>query len=242
LNDAQIAALRKIYAGVRNPRTGELVAPGIEPGGEAEQQPDGFTLWISGPVPSRSGDFLLSSNFFRYMMFADPTYDMLARLNFDADVAATDAKLADILGGFKRRGGKLIHWHGWSDAVIPPRFSVAYHDRVQGKMGDASTFYRLFMVPGMCHCEGGRGPNVLPTLSAIAAWVENGKPPDRLTATKFVDDDRSKPVERTRPLCPYPQLSQWDGKGDRSRAGSYRCVSGGARAGGPSEPRSDRRP
>jgi len=232
LTSAQVEALRRIYAGPRNPRTGEPVAPGLEPGGEAEEQPDGFALWISGPAPNGapSGDFLLSSNFFRYMVFDDPAYD-IAQLNFDGDVAMTDAKVGAILDpdspdlrAFARRGGKLIHHHGWSDDVVPPRMSIDYFERVHARMGDTSAFYRLFMAPGMAHCQEGRGPNVLPALEAVRAWVERGTPPERLVATKTVDNSPSKPIERTRPLCPYPERAEWDGRGDRTRAESYRCT------------------
>jgi tannase/feruloyl esterase len=181
------------------------------------------------------------------MVFDDPSYD-IGRLNFDTDVTTTDGKVGAILNPdnpdlseFKRRGGKLLHYHGWSDPVVPPRLSIAYYERVQAKMGDPSDFYRLFMAPGMNHCDSGRGPNVLPTLGAISAWVESGTPPDRLIAAKFVDnecgarrkrcdDSPSKSIERTRPLCPYPQRANWDGKGDRKSAESYRCAPGASRA------------
>jgi feruloyl esterase len=75
----------------------------------------------------------------------------------------------------------------------------------------------------MLHCQLGRGPNVLATQSAIVAWVENGTPPDRVVATKYVDDSPAKAVVRTRPLCPYPQKAEWNGQGDRTRAESYAC-------------------
>jgi hypothetical protein len=236
LTGPEIDALRKIYAGPHNPRTGDLVAPGFEPGGEAEPAgpgPDGWAFWIAGSAPGaagRSGDFQLSSNFFRYMVRGDPSYD-LAGLDFDEDVATTDAKLAAILNpdnpdlaGFAKRGGKLLHYQGWSDAVISPRSSIAYFDRVNAAMGDTRSFYRLFMAPGMCHCEGGRGPNVLPTLATISAWVEHGKAPDQLVATKFVDDSPTKAVDRTQPICPYPQRASWNGRGDPKQADSYRCA------------------
>jgi hypothetical protein len=59
-----------------------------------------------------------------------------------------------------------------------------------------SGFYRLLMAPGLLHCGGGRGPNVLATRAAITAWVEKGTPPDRLIATKFVDDTPARPSAR----------------------------------------------
>jgi hypothetical protein len=236
LTDAQIAALRKIYRGPRNPRTGEVIEPGFEPGAEAEPvgpEPDGWSFWIAGGAPGaagNTGEYRLSHTFFASMVFGDPGYD-LGRLDFDRDVATTDAALAPTLNpdvpdlaAFAKRGGKLIHYHGWQDPVLAPRGSVAFHARVEAKMGDPGAFYRLFMAPGMLHCEGGRGPNVLETRAAITAWVEHGIAPDRVLATKYVDDDPGKAVVRTRPLCPYPQRAEWDGHGDRKRAESYMCA------------------
>lgn len=235
LTDAQVTALKKIYAGPRNPRTGERIEPGFEPGAEAEPhgpEPDGWSFWLTGAAPGEAGNtgqFRLSKAFFAYMVYDDPGYD-LRRLDFDGAVTTTDARVAAILNAtnpdlsaFQRRGGKLIHYHGWNDGVLPARDSVGYYERVEAKIGNPRSFYRLFMAPGMLHCQLGRGPNVLATQSAIVAWVENGTPPDRVLATKYVDDSPAKAVVRTRPLCPYPQKAEWSGQGDRTRAESYAC-------------------
>jgi hypothetical protein len=146
-------------------------------------------------------------------------------------VATTDAKLAGILnsydadlGAFRKRGGKLIQYHGWGDPAVPLRDSIAYYQSVQAKMGDTRAFYRLFMAPGMLHCGGGAGPSVLTPLPAIVDWVESGKAPDQMLATKMAGEGASAHVVRTRPLCPYPLLAHWDGKGDRARAESYACA------------------
>ncbi len=236
LTAAQLTALRKIYAGASDPRTGASIEPGFEPGGEGEPRwtyPDGWAAWIIGSAPGAaggSGQYRLAAAFFASMVFEKPDYD-LRRLDLSRDVVTTDAKLASILnpdnpdlGAFARRGGKLLHYHGWLDQVLPPRDSVEYHDRVQARMGDASAFYRLFMAPGMLHCYAGRGPDMLETREAITAWVERGTPPDRVLATKHQDDSPVHPVEQSRPLCPYPERARWDGQGDRRRADSYRCA------------------
>jgi Tannase and feruloyl esterase len=230
LTDPQLTALRKIYSGAKNPRTGAPIEPGFEPGAEAEQ--GSWADWIVGPAPAaanRAVQVLFSESFFRFMVFGDPKYD-LARLDFDRDVSTAEAKVASIidsinpdLGAFEKHGGKLIQFHGWADPVIPPRDSIAYHDAVQAKMGDTSSFYRLFLAPGMLHCDGGPGPNMLATREAITAWVERGTAPDRLMATKRPGDDPSKPAVSTRPLCPHPQVARWDGKTDRNRAEGYTC-------------------
>jgi feruloyl esterase len=90
-------------------------------------------------------------------------------------------------------------------------------------MGDTRGFYRLFMAPGMMHCRYGPGPNVLATLPAIRAWVEDGKAPDRILATKYQDDAIGGSVVRTRPLCPWPKRALWDRKGNKTKHESFRC-------------------
>jgi len=230
LSAAQLAALRKVYAGSRNPRTGAKILSGFTPGGEAEA--NGWGRWIAGPDGDIKKSLLygFAGNFFGYIVYADATYD-LKRFNFDSDLKMTDEKFAAIfssysadLSAFKARGGKLIQYHGWSDPAIPALDSIDYYRSVQAKMGPTGDFYRLFMAPGMLHCSGGSGPNVLATLPAITQWVEQSKAPEVLIATKFRDNDPLKPVERVRPLCAFPARAVWDGRGEQNNPANYRCV------------------
>ncbi|HEY2660210.1 MAG TPA: tannase/feruloyl esterase family alpha/beta hydrolase [Caulobacteraceae bacterium] len=232
LTDAQITALRKIYAGARDPKTGKRILAGFDPGGEGERA--GWGVWTVGSAPGAAGhaaQYEFARNFYQYVVFADPNYD-IRKLDFSA-LGPIDARLAPIfsaesadLSAFKARGGKLIQYHGWADPAIPPRDSIEYYGRVQARMGDTTGFYRLFMAPGMLHCGGGPGPNMvtMPALQSLVAWVETGAAPDRLVVAKHVGDDPGGPVARTRPLCPYPLVAIWDEKGDRNRADSYRCA------------------
>jgi feruloyl esterase len=230
LSAAQLAALRKVYAGSRNPRTGAKILSGFTPGGEAEA--NGWGRWIAGPDGDIKQSLLygFAGNFFGYIVYADAAYD-LKRFNFDSDLKMTDEKFAPIfssysadLSAFKARGGKLIQYHGWSDPAIPALDSIDYYRSVQAKMGPTGDFYRLFMAPGMLHCSGGPGPNVLATLPAITQWVEQSKPPEVLIATRFRDNDPLKPVERVRPLCAFPARAVWDGRGEQNSPANYRCV------------------
>ncbi len=230
LTDAQLGALKKIYGGARNPRTHELILSGYSPGGEGEA--GGWVTWITGPTADSNAPLMkgFGPNFFRYIVFSDPKYDILT-LNFDSDVAMTDKKFGKVfnsydpdLSAFRKHGGKLIQYHGWADPAIPPLDSVAYYNLVQHKMGPTSKFYRLFMVPGMLHCGGGPGPNSLATQPAIRAWVEDGVAPKSLVATKFAGNRPGGVVERSRPLCPFPSVAQWDGKGDKSKFDSFKCT------------------
>jgi Tannase and feruloyl esterase len=224
LTDAQITTLNKIYGGAHNPRTGERILSGFEPGAEAE--PGSWDLWGS------EWGLAFGKNFLRYIVFNDPNYEVL-HFDIDRDFKMMSEKLSATLDAvnpdlrkFKAHGGKLIQYHGWEDPAIPPRDSIAYFNSVQSKMGDTSTFYRLFMAPGMLHCAGGRGPNPVhaPAMAALVNWVEQRQAPDRLIVTKRVGNKPAGAVERTRPLCPHPQLAQWDGVGDWNSAESFRCA------------------
>jgi feruloyl esterase len=168
-------------------------------------------------------------------------------LNFDEHVAFIDKKLEFMnatnpdLTRFKRRGGKLIQYHGWSDPGVPPLTAVAYFESVMAKTGGekrTTDFYRLFMAPGMAHCFGGPGPNSFGNLlapqplerndesdigMALVRWVEHGVAPAKIIAVKFKDDDPQKGVVMTRPLCPYPQVAAWTSKGDTNSAANFVC-------------------
>ncbi len=137
------------------------------------------------------------------------------------------------LSAFKNRGGKLLMYFGWGDAAIPAQGGIRYFDDVVERMGglaDTQDFFRLFMAPGMGHCAGGPGANafgqmVNPALPlplqndprhhirrALEAWVEEGRAPDKIIATKYVNDKPEAGVAFTRPLCPYPQRAILQGK------------------------------
>ncbi len=136
---------------------------------------------------------------------------------------ALDATSTD-LTQFDRRGGKLLMYFGWADALISPRAGLAYYEEVVGRTGGIAKtqeFFRLFMVPGMTHCQGGPAPNVFgqsaftPGLRdepaydirrALEAWVERGVAPERVVAVKYVDDDPARGVARTAELCPFPEI------------------------------------
>lgn len=218
LTAPQIVALRRIYAAVRNPKTGEYIFPGLEPGSEL-----GWSMMI-GPEP-----FSYANDFWRYMVMKNPDWDFKT-LNFETDlqkalaedhgvVDATDANLAP----FFARGGKLIQYHGWSDPGIAPENSVNYYNRVVdtlGGTGKVGGSYRLFMVPGMAHCRGGEGTDTFDMLGALERWVEQGTAPDRIAASKVGKDGS---VERTRPLCPYPQEAVYSGSGSTNEAANFTC-------------------
>ena len=232
LTSAQVVTLRKIYAGAKDPRTGKTILAGFDPGGEA--WPGGWGPWMIGAGPGPLGHTLqyeFGRNFYQFIAFGDPKYD-IRKLDFARDIAVIDAKYAPILNAdavdlsaFARHGGKLIQYHGWADPAIPPRDSIAHYEAVKARMGEVAGFYRLFMAPGMQHCFGGPGPNAVqgPALTALVAWVEGGKAPERLIVSKYQNDNLQGAVVRTRPLCPYPQAAAWNGEGDKKNPDSFLC-------------------
>jgi feruloyl esterase len=76
------------------------------------------------------------------------------------------------------------------------------------------------MVPGMAHCGGGEGTSAFDVLAALERWVEEKTPPERITASRVRDGK----VDRTRPLCPYPQTARYKGTGSTDDAANFVCA------------------
>jgi feruloyl esterase len=125
------------------------------------------------------------------------------------------------LRAFQRRGGKLLLYHGWADAVVPPEDTIGYYERVKQLLGpETEVSVRLFMVPGMGHCAGGPGATTFDAVGAIDQWVTGTMVPDGIPAAH--ESDGESLFER--PLCAFPKVAQWDGKSDPAQASSFRCV------------------
>jgi feruloyl esterase len=96
------------------------------------------------------------------------------------------------------------------------------HGKGERKVGLHRTqeFARLFLQPGVGHCRGGTGPDVVDFLSPVVQWVEQDLTPDQIIASKIVNEVTTF----TRPLCPYPALARYGGVGDPTKASSFVCV------------------
>jgi hypothetical protein len=223
LTPAQAGAAAAIYAGRRDPRNGRIPLRGITPGGEALG--GGWPAWITGPDQARNSQaagYQFSSNAFKYFAFGDPSFDFL-KLDMGAQVDRAKAKMGPIidsddpnLSAFRKRGGKLIQYHGWNDPAIPAASSIAYYEDVRRTMGDTSGFYRMYLVPGMLHCGGGNGPSNVDWIATLDAWVVDKKPPGPLTATGVGS------ASGTQLLCPYPGVARREGDAWSCKAGKRR--------------------
>ena len=215
LTRAQVEAARKIYTPAKNSR-GDLIFPPMERGSELV-----WATLAGGPKP-----IALADEYFKYVVFEDPAWDFRT-LNYDGDFARAEKRDGGVLSAtspdlraFFAHGGKLLHYHGWTDQQVMPENSIQYFESVVKEVGaaKAAESYRLFMAPGMNHCGGGEGPNQFDAMGALADWVEKGKAPERLVASRGTGD-----AVRTRPLCPYPQVAVYRGAGSTDDARNFSC-------------------
>ncbi len=136
------------------------------------------------------------------------------------------------LGALKERGAKMMVYHGVADGVFSPVDTASWMDRLQtNHKGDAASFARLYMVPGMNHCSGGPATDQFDMLAPLVQWVEQGKAPDTVLAqargagANVVNTElpASWSANRTRPLCVYPKVARYNGTGDVESASSFSC-------------------
>jgi Tannase and feruloyl esterase len=226
LTAAQRDAIEVIYGGPKRGR--ESLYFGFPFGGENDR--GGWDSWIVGAkdaiapgVPNLH--YAFGTQAFKYLFLDDPDFDY-QRYDFGtfeedtkfgaSFLNATDTDLSD----FEAGGGKLIMWHGWSDPALTALATIDYYRRVEAGKPQVRDFFRLFLMPGVLHCGDGPGPDKVDWLGAIDEWVQNGTAPARLGATRL--DESGNPA-RTRPLCPYPQVAIYDGKGDPNDAANFAC-------------------
>jgi feruloyl esterase len=239
LTAGQIETVRRIYSPVRLPN-GDTYTSGFPVGHEGGAT--GWQAWIAGRVPPvRQTDgslaygstlpsgFNLSEQNMRFLALDDddPRFNWRV-LRFPQDLPRLKT-MADILSPsdpnlnpYKNRGGKIILYHGWADPAISALGTLDYVEKMTRAVGgeaQADAFSRLYFVPGMHHCSGGPGPDTFDMLTVLEDWVERGVAPSRVVASHAA----SGAVDRTRPLCPHPQIARYSGTGSIDDAASFRC-------------------
>jgi hypothetical protein len=211
LSAEQATAIAKGFAGPRDSR-GNAVYPGFF-------FDTGITA-TGGGIPG-----LLASG-------ASPIGPPTAALTQDVDreAAVVNSNPAALLGDtsywtnlntFSSHGGKLLFYHGVSDPWFSAKDTIDYYQRMTSANGGAAKvrdWSRLFLSPGMGHCQGGAAAlDTFDMLSAAVNWVEKNEAPDSITAT-----GRAFPG-RSRPLCAYPAHAQYKGSGDPESAANFEC-------------------
>jgi Tannase and feruloyl esterase len=239
LTAPQLDVVKQIYDGARLP-SGEVYAYGFPLGHEGSAS--GWRAWTTGTVPPTGqpdgtfnfttnlpSGFALSEQNFRFLALDDddPYFNWrvfrldrdLPRMKIMTDILSP---LDPDLRPFKGRNGRLLMYHGWSDPAISAYGTIDYYDKVGKVVGgqkDLESFARLYLVPGMHHCSGGPGPNEFDMLTVLENWVEHNVAPAAVVATHKTNGT----VDRTRPLCPHPQVARYSGTGSVDEAANFRC-------------------
>jgi feruloyl esterase len=147
---------------------------------------------------------MVPSDWQRWIFASSAQQSQLTFATQAADTLMNERGALDVpVGGLRRfvaRGGKIISYFGWADAVIAPRRGIEWYEFVARSMARRSRLgdsYRLFMVPGMIHCQGGEGPTQFgqsidspgaaddprhDIRRALEAWVERADPPHDIVA------------------------------------------------------------
>ena len=200
-----------------------------------EDDPGNFGPWVAGNGNVRNAmHHLFADTTVKYYLARDPNADSLEYAPWDQNqnalyalAALNDATQTDIRP-FINSGGKLIVWHGGSDPGLSVNSTIEYMANVKKSIGAASAAAstRLYVAPGVNHCEGGVGADTTDLLTALDRWVTQGIAPDTLTAQKL---DAAGAVTRTLPLCQYPQYPRYTGPANSAGAArlatSYTCTS-----------------
>lgn len=213
----QVATLETLYAGIKAPDGSWAMLP-LNKGGEA-----GWGMFIKidgsgtdqasgGGMPGLS-PLLFGSRKVDFNAFtANKDVPEARRSAFAKAYEATNPNLAP----FFAHGGKLLLWHGQSDPGPSPVATVEYYEQVLKANPSARGSVALFLAPGVGHCRGGPGPDIVDNLSALDRWKEIDIAPERIIA-------RRADNTQTRPLCPWPKVARYKGRGDANLPNSYVC-------------------
>jgi feruloyl esterase len=226
LTSLQVTALEAMYDGARDPVTGERIYFGFLRGSEAAGGPSELPGWSLYWADPKDQSKPARASFWQVWASGNPDWRW-QDFDFHEDVRAADDRLAGTinamspaLGAFRNAGGKLLHYHGLADPVVPASDSASYYTRVQETMGDTADFYRFFPVPGMHHCYFGPGPYDLNAQEALEAWVEQGEAPDYLIGRNPGSDNVAA---YSRKICRYAEKAEAGEAGEPASWESFTC-------------------
>jgi len=229
LSAPQVSALQKMFAGPRNSAGQALYFTWPWDAGIGHPAND-WRMWRLGNSQTAQANsrhvFLMQDALQGYFVTPPDRKLSIYRFDFDRDPARMDAHswmfdtADDVkLSGFRARQGKLLFAHGMADAIFSADEMVDYYKRLQAEHGAATgDFARLFLIPGMGHCQGGAATDTWDGLGALVDWVEKGIAPQRIVA-------RGSTVfpNRSRPLCAWPQYAHYNGSVDPEDAANFSC-------------------
>jgi feruloyl esterase len=249
LTAPQVGALREFYQGPINPRTGERIYAGNPQGSESNS---GFPAAFATLGQQAALKWGLGNDFDFTKFDFDLNMDMVdEHMDVVGEPLATilNANAVD-LEEFKSHGGKLILAHGFADPRSPTLNTVDYYERLiasqtrddgrgqqerEEALRRTKDFARLFLFPGVGHCRDGAGPDtangdLFPgpltekiarvALDPLVQWVEQGIAPDQMIAYHVTNNMQ----DFSRPICAYPALARYKGRGDMTKASSFVCV------------------
>jgi feruloyl esterase len=217
LTKGQVESAKTMTSVLKDPKSGKVLFDKyLMPGSEL-----GWAT-LGGPEP-----LPLSTSGMKNVVFQNPSWDYhTMNISADVDRAANSDNGAMYAGDpdlnpFFAHGGKLLMYHGWTDPQISPLLSITYYNKVVKTVGknNATKSIALFMMPGMDHCRGGSGPAEFDAVNTLEQWVEQARTPQQIIASHKTDGK----VDRTRPLCPYPQVAKYKGAGSTDEAANFVC-------------------
>ncbi len=241
LTAKQVETLKMLYSPVKD-ADGKVLYPRHLPGAETNMR--NFT---TGAEMYKGTQYTYGVSYFSNVVFNDPNWDFhtwdyahdMKLVNNEKLRSWLDSYNTD-LRPFRDHGDKVIVFQGWADDDVSPLNTINYFKAVvstvtgmaKGATADTpenaeffhaadqtGNFMRLFIAPGMGHCGGGIGPNTFDGMGALATWVEKKQAPDQLMASHMTNGK----VDRTRPLCPFPQTAQYSGQGSIDEAANFVC-------------------
>lgn len=235
LTDAQVQAVKKVYAGPTTSQGVKIYTGGPLPGSELN--------WLDSDEPYASD--VWAEEYFRYIGFVPAPGPGWKFTDFDFDRDYKRMETADAVFGsadypdlrkFKAAGGKMILYQGWQDQSDIPEDAIDYYETAEKTMGGrvpTQDFFRMFMVPGMDHSSGGAGAFAIDYLTYLEAWVEHGQAPDVMIGAHVQGTDWEQslklmfpldpatPISFTRPVYPYPLRAKYKRTGDRNNSANF---------------------